>query len=88
MRVLVRIFQLFLQLFAERFVDVVLDAVGRDVDMVGRQAEVFYEVAFPKAVASYQPGGAPAAVVSHMELAAFEFDAAASAKHPQSPTSE
>jgi hypothetical protein len=35
-----RVFKLFLRLFAERLVDEVFDAVGGRVDVVGRQAKI------------------------------------------------
>ena len=64
------------------------DAVGRCVDVVGRQAEVLHEIRFPQAVAADQPGGAPAAVVGHVQLAVADFDAAAVAEHGERPASE
>ena len=54
---------------AEGLGDVVLDTVGRIVNMVERQAEVLHEVRFPQAMAADQAGSAGAAVVGHVELA-------------------
>src|SRR5918996_1067280 len=77
MRILLSVFQFPLQLVAQRLVDKVFDAVGRRVDVIGRQPELFDEVRFPQAVAAHKAGGAPAAVVRHVQLAVANLHAAA-----------
>ena len=76
----------FCKLLAERLLDEVLDAVGRRVDVVGRQAEMLHEVRLPQAMPADEPGGAPAAVVGHVQLAVADFDAAAAAQHRRAPS--
>ena len=54
MRIVGRVIDGLFELVAEGLLDIVLDAVGGGVDVVGREAEVFYQVGFPQAMAADQ----------------------------------
>ena len=67
-------FELFLQLLAQPLINEVLDAVGRFVDVVERQAEVAVEVRFPQAVRADELAGLLAARGGKVEAVARGID--------------